>query len=82
MYRIDTTICKHCKQEIDVFFYFNSPRITTETNAGGMSHCYTAMTNARTVCPLCGALIEEVFQKTITPSDIIKIACQKESVSC
>ena len=78
MNRIDTITCKHCKQEINVFFYFNSPRITTETNAVSMSQYYTAITNARTVCPLCGRLIEEVFQKTLTPGDIIELACQKE----
>ena len=74
MHRIDTTTCKHCKQEIDVFFYFNNPRITTETNAQAMVQCYTAITNAKTICSECGIAIEEVFKKTIAPSDIIKLA--------
>jgi hypothetical protein len=74
MNRIDTITCKHCKQEVDVCFYFSNPRITTETDASAMVQCYTAIATAKTLCPLCGTAIEEVFQKTIAPGDIIKLA--------
>ena len=74
MNRIDTVTCKGCKQKVEVFFYFSNPRITTETNAQAMVQCYTAITNAKTICPECCIAIEEVFKKTIAPSDIIKLA--------
>lgn len=74
MNRIDTITCKHCKQKVDVCFYFSDPRITTETNASTTVQCYTATATAKTICPLCGMTIEEVFQKAIAPGDIIKLA--------
>lgn len=74
MNRIDTITCKHCKQEVDVCFYFSNPRIITETDASAMVQCYTAIATAKTLCPSCGTVIEEVFQKTIAPGDIIKLA--------
>ena len=82
MGRIDSVVCKYCKHEVNVFFYFSNPRITTHDSHDGLGkQYYTAITNARAVCPDCGGVIEEVFQKTLGPNDIISLAAGRKYIA-
>lgn len=73
-----TVTCAHCKDEVDVFLYFSDARIVERGVYGSAGETYyEAVVNGKALCPRCGNLVKECFQKILGPADIIKLACKK-----
>lgn len=66
--------CTNCRQEVYVEMYFHDARITVADNPLFDTKCYEAVVNGRAICPSCGTTINEIFNKSIYPEDIIKLA--------
>ena len=70
------TTCYHCKEEVDVAFYFCDARITSEENFYEGYEYYVARVKGKAICPACGTTIDKNFTETITKTDIIKLATE------
>lgn len=73
-------VCKNCKSEIDVKFFFDDVKIIGEQYQPGAHIDYHAQAKGTAICYRCGSSITEYFDTTLHDRDIIKMATQEEYI--
>lgn len=70
--------CNTCKEEVTVNMHLSNPTINFQRDGFNDRIMYTARVKGRSICPNCGAEIEQRFESEIYPSDVIDLALRRE----
>lgn len=66
--------CTHCKEQVEVNFYFYDESVIKREFFPSDIPSYTATVKGRAICPSCGNTINQNFCNSISSMDIIKLA--------